>query len=136
MDLGSRGSAPHPYPLPLGGGEGVQGADDGVQGPNARVTASGNSHPIPLLIRWGEVVEDRVRGWSANTQIVVGHSDDSRLAANPRHGYIFLPGCSGKPAWLNQNRMSSTSELSSFAARLRGFIRASTSAGAAEMLRL
>ena len=38
---------------------------------------------------------------------------------------MLLPGCSGKPAWLNQNRMSSTSELSSFAARLRESILAS-----------
>jgi hypothetical protein len=34
----------------------------------------------------------------------------------------MLPGCSGKPAWLNKNRMSSISELSSFAARLRQLI--------------
>jgi hypothetical protein len=61
-------------------------------------------------------------------------SADSQLAVNPLPGYIVLPGCSGKPAWLNQNRMSSSSELSSFAARLRRFIRASTSAPAAEML--
>ena len=44
---------------------------------------------------------------------------ESSLAANALSGYILLPGCSGKPAWLNQNRMSSTSELASFAARLR-----------------
>ena len=38
---------------------------------------------------------------------------------------MFIPGCRGKPAWLNQNRMSSTSELASFAARLRESILAS-----------
>jgi hypothetical protein len=49
----------------------------------------------------------------------------SPLAIRLRRRYIFHAGCGGKPAWLNQNRMSSTSELSSFAARLRGIIRAS-----------
>jgi Acyl-protein synthetase, LuxE len=44
---------------------------------------------------------------------------ESPLAVNPLRGYILLPGCRGKPAWLNKNRMSSTSELSGFAARLR-----------------
>jgi len=46
----------------------------------------------------------------------------SLLAIRLRHRYIFLAGCSGQPAWLNQNRMSSSSKLSSFAARLRGMI--------------
>jgi hypothetical protein len=50
---------------------------------------------------------------------------ESALAVNPLPGYIWLPDCSGKPAWLNQNRMSSTSELARFAARLRESILAS-----------
>jgi len=32
---------------------------------------------------------------------------------------MLLPGCGGKPAWLNKNRMHSNIELASFAARLR-----------------
>ncbi len=58
---------------------------------------------------------------------------ESPLAVNPLRGYIFLAGCGGKPAWLNQNRMSSISELASFAARLREVIRASTSSRPPEL---
>jgi hypothetical protein len=50
----------------------------------------------------------------------------SLLAIRPRRRYIFLAGCRGKPARLNQNRMSSSNELMSFAARLRGIMAAST----------
>ena len=44
---------------------------------------------------------------------------ESLLAVSLFPGYIWLPGCRGKPAWPNQNRMSSISELARFAARLR-----------------
>ena len=44
---------------------------------------------------------------------------ESLLAVSLFPGYILLPGCRGKPAWLSQNRMSSTSELARFAAHLR-----------------
>jgi len=43
-------------------------------------------------------------------------------------GYILFPGCSGKPARQNKNRMSVKSCFEEFAARLRGFI-VSSSAG-------
>jgi hypothetical protein len=46
------------------------------------------------------------------------------LVEKPPDGYIYGPGCGGKPAWVNQNRMSSSRELASFAARVRRFIRA------------
>jgi hypothetical protein len=57
--------------------------------------------------------------------VLARQRQESPLAVGLFHGYIFLPGCGGKPAWLNKNRMSSTSELSSFAARVREFVRAS-----------
>jgi hypothetical protein len=38
----------------------------------------------------------------------------------------LFPGCGGKPAWRNKNRMSSNVNLHRFAARLRGFMEAST----------
>ena len=41
-------------------------------------------------------------------------------------GYILLPGCSGKPARQNKNRMTVKSCLEDFAARLRDFIVASS----------
>jgi len=43
--------------------------------------------------------------------------------------HIGAAGCGGKPAWLNQNRMSSSSKLAEFAARLRGAIQACFSLG-------
>ena len=42
-------------------------------------------------------------------------------------GYILLPGCSGKPARQNKNRMSLKSFFEEFAARLRDFIVSSSS---------
>jgi hypothetical protein len=57
----------------------------------------------------------------------------SLLAEFGPRGYIFPAGCGGKPAWLKQNRMSSTSELSSFAARLREMISACARKPPAEM---
>jgi len=43
--------------------------------------------------------------------------------------YTFLPGCRGKPAWQNKNRMALTSPLSGFASRLRALINAPTEWG-------
>jgi len=72
------------------------------------------------------------RGFRENhAALRLARGPDSPLADNPLPGYISLPGCGGKPAWLKQNRMSSTSELSSFAAHLHGFIPACASASAA-----
>jgi hypothetical protein len=57
-------------------------------------------------------------GWQSTAQ-------ESSLACSLVPGYILLTGCGGKPAWLNQNRMSPISELSRYAAHLRAFILAS-----------
>src|SRR5437870_7864751 len=59
-----------------------------------------------------------------------GHSS---LAAAMLPGYILLPGCSGKPARQNKNRMSVISCFEEFAARLRDFIAShATRPGAAD----
>jgi len=54
----------------------------------------------------------------------------SLLAPLPRQGYILVPGCSGKPAWLNKNRMSYQADFERFARQLRSFMETSTTAEA------
>src|SRR5262249_911468 len=38
----------------------------------------------------------------------------------------FIPGCRGKPAWLNKNRMQSIGKLSEFAGHIQRLIRANS----------
>ena len=45
------GQPPHPYPLPLGGGEGDQLGNGGVQGHNARAAGWGSSFPQTITRR-------------------------------------------------------------------------------------
>jgi hypothetical protein len=54
----------------------------------------------------------------------------SLLAITRCNSYIFIPGCSGKPAWQNKNRMSSIISFERFGARLRELIRASAGGAA------
>jgi len=51
---------------------------------------------------------------------------ETSLAGRSFRGYILLPGCGGKPAWKNKNRMSFDSSFVELTVRLREFIDSSS----------